>query len=211
MGFSPKSTPVTESYDHIFIDETLLLLKEIVLDLYDKYLDKKYVYHCQQHAIDVAIAARIIGGACHLSDKEMFIVQIAAWVHDLGYIKSWQHHEMESVLLALPILSTLGLDNYIIHQSIACVLATKMPQSPSNELQAVVCDADLYQLSTEQYFSKAILLREEMEMTHNFIQDDLTFIKNEIAFLSNHHYHTSFGKETLEIRKHENIAKLKNL
>src|SRR5690606_23499712 len=90
----------------------------------------------------------------------------------------------------------------------SCILATRLPQSPSNLLEEIVCDADLFHLGNVWFNSRDKLMRKEME------EAGCPFDKNEwrkgtIRLMENHHYHTSYCRERLEERKKQNIESLR--
>ena len=82
-----------------------------------------------------------------------------------------------------------------------------MPQNPKNLLEKVICDADLYHLSLAEYCHLQALLLEEWKRvlskkcTHEeWTQENLTFLKE-------HQYWTTYGQTILQKRKELNIEK----
>ena len=139
----------------------------------------------------------------------MELIILAAWYHDLGYSSGYENHEDESIRLMHEKLTELGVNQTKIRQIAAIIKSTEMPQSPKNELGKVMCDADLYHLSTGAFNEKSEELRKELAAVNGkeYDQDEWTRMNTE--FISSHSYFTNYGKIKLEPRKKKNLKKLK--
>jgi len=168
-------------------------------------------YHDLEHTQEVVEASQEIGIASKISNEELEIVLIAAWFHDTGYYKGMEDHEAMSKDVAEKFLKQEGVEESKIAAVGGCILATKIPQTPKNIMEEVLCDADLYHVSTRDFFTKSELLRKEFSLIFpDEIQLDEWF-KNSIKFLKNHSFFTSYAKEKLLPAKKENLKKLKIL
>lgn len=168
-------------------------------------------YHDLEHTQEVVKASQEIGISSNLSKEELEIVLIAAWFHDTGYYKGMQDHEAKSKDVATKFLKQEGVEDKKIDAVGGCIMATKIPQNPTNIMEEVLCDADLYHLSTREYFKKSELLRKEFSLIFpDEIQLDEWF-KNSIKFLKKHSFFTSYAKENLLPAKKKNLKKLKIL
>jgi predicted metal-dependent HD superfamily phosphohydrolase len=168
-------------------------------------------YHDLEHTQEVVDASKEIGIASNLSNDELETVLIAAWFHDTGYYKGMKDHEANSRDVADKFLKQEGAGKEKIDAVGGCIMATKIPQNPSNLMEEVLCDADLYHVSTREFFKKSELLRKEFSLVFpDEIQLDEWF-KNSIKFLKNHSFFTSYAKEKLLPAKKENLKKLKVL
>jgi predicted metal-dependent HD superfamily phosphohydrolase len=168
-------------------------------------------YHDLEHTQEVVEASQEIGIASKLSNEELEIVLIAAWFHDTGYYKGMENHEEMSRDVAEKFLKQAGIGESKLAAVGGCILATKIPQTPKNIMEEVLCDADLYHVSTREFFTKSELLRKEFSLIFpDEIQLDEWF-KNSIKFLKNHSFFTSYAKEKLLPAKKENLKKLKVL
>jgi predicted metal-dependent HD superfamily phosphohydrolase len=134
--------------------ELLRQVREYTLAYYKAHADDKLVYHDKQHTEDMVTAAMQIGNHYQLSDRDFFIVQAAAWFHDVGYMIDIQHHEAQSNVLAENFLQKHNVDEADIADIKGCILATQMPQKPITQLEKIVCDADLFHLGTDDFFKK---------------------------------------------------------
>ena len=172
-------------------------------------LPKDYVYHNLKHTEQVAQAAEEIGRNSKLSPDELETAIIAAWMHDTGYCVGCDDHEINSAKAAQKLLEQWGAPQEKIEQVTQAISATRMPQQPKNITQEVLCDADLYHLSTDDLTEIANGLRQEMQITKKKEFTDEQWLRFNIDFLENHRYFTAYGKTILEERKRKNIKKLK--
>jgi predicted metal-dependent HD superfamily phosphohydrolase len=170
---------------------------------------EKHVFHNLDHTQDVVNAVQVVGQHANLSADEMESALIAAWLHDVGYENGSKNHERASAQKAQELLETLGATQHKIAEVTDAILATHMPQNPRTKVSKVLCDADLYHLSTEQCQEKSNMLKAEREAlgTSEISNEDWT--NSTIDFMENHVYHTSYGQTVLEERKRKNIKKLK--
>ena len=126
--------------------------------------DDSCAYHNLQHTREVVAAAKEIGAASGLTEEEIDIVVTAAWFHDTGFSNSWEDHETYSIETFEQFNQQLELPAGFSEQVVACIEATRMPQNPQNLIERVLCDADLYHLSTDLFEEKGELLRAEWAM-----------------------------------------------
>lgn len=174
-------------------------------------LSEQIYYHDLEHTKDVVNHVIEIGVASKLSDTELETVLIAAWFHDVGYYKGSDNHEVESKAVAEKFLKAEEVDEQIITNVGSCIVATLIPQRPLNLMEEVLCDADLYHLSTKDFFKKSELLRKEFSIIFHDEIGDGVWIKNSMKFLKNHDFFTDYAKEKLLPLKKENLKKLKIL
>jgi predicted metal-dependent HD superfamily phosphohydrolase len=194
-------------------EESELLQKsqKFVEEFLKENLTEGIYYHDLEHTQEVVKASKEIGIASNLSAEQMETVLIAAWFHDTGYYKGMENHEVASTEVAEEFLQKEGVDKQKISNVTGCILATEIPQHPRNIMEEVLCDADLYHVSTKEFFKKSELLRKEFSLVFpNEIQLDEWF-KNSIKFLKNHSFFTDYAKENLLSAKKENLKKLKVL
>ena len=170
----------------VLINET----RDFAQKLLSEKLPKEYVYHSLQHTIDVAAAVREIGENCDLSELDLETVEMAAWLHDIGYVISKDDHEEKSIELATEFLKDRNVDPRRIEKINGCIRATRMPQSPNNLLEEIICDADLIHLATDKYSETAEKLKEEMEFTKDLILTDKEWMEMNLQFFGEQEYFT---------------------
>ncbi len=192
-----------------FESSTLDQTKKFVVDLMTTQLADKYVYHNLQHTMDVVNAAQEIATHCAVPEPDVEVLLTAAYLHDIGYTRHNEHHEDHSISISKEFLGEIGLDQAYIDGVVACIEATKMPQNPKNLIQKVLCDADLFHLSSGQYFEKAELLRNEFSLIEQDQISESEWLDMSTVFIDNHQYWTDYGKQTLAPKKAKNRKKIK--
>ena len=172
-----------------------------VTQLLIRQLPADRVFHNLHHTINVVQGANRIGKAEGLTEPEIELVMLAAWFHDTGHIKTYTGHELESMNIAREWLASEGFPEDRTATVLRCIEVTTMPQKPTNKMEAVMCDADLYHLSFNTYDHYQEMLREEWRRELGIEVSDEDWSEQNHAFLSSHHYFTEYGKQTLECRK----------
>ena len=172
-----------------------------VVQLLREELPADRVFHNVHHTINVVQGVVDIGRAEQLSEEDMEILMLAAWFHDTGHVHTYAGHEERSIELARDWLRGQSYPESKIEEVVRCIHATTMPQQPTDLLEQVICDADLYHLSFPTYDHYQELLREEWRLLLGIEMTDEEWHASNDDFLSRHHYWTDFGRERLEGRK----------
>jgi predicted metal-dependent HD superfamily phosphohydrolase len=168
-------------------------------------------FHNLEHTVDVVKAAQEIGQQTGLTDDELESVTIAAWLHDVGYLNGSEEHELKAAEKARALLSEWGASHKKIMEVTEAIMATRVPQQPRSLVGKVLCDADLYHLSTDECESKSTQLRNEWEATGDKVMQDKQWIEANLEFMENHRYHTPYGQTILQQGKKKNIKKIRKL
>jgi predicted metal-dependent HD superfamily phosphohydrolase len=183
-------------------------VEKFIYEYFKKNKTKDLVYHDILHTTDVVKAAEKIGLGTNLNSEEMEILLISAWFHDTGYTIDREDHESASAEIAS---SYLNMNNYPptkIEKVKSCILSTKLPQNPKNNVEEVLCDADLQHLAKKNFIERSEWLKvEEEKVTGNLISE-IDWFNNSLNFISNHNFFTHYAKEKYSERKRENIVKL---
>lgn len=178
-----------------------------VEDLLSKNLPPTYFYHDLDHTLYVQQKALEIGKYENCTDKELELVSAGALWHDTGYIKMRTGHEKEGCLLARKHLPEFGFTIKEVDLICGMIMATKIPQSPKNKLEAIVADADLEYLGTSQAAYKAGLLFKEMKSLNPELTE-ADWNVEQINFLRHHQYFTNYCKEKKEDIKQDYLKSL---
>ncbi|WP_037348668.1 HD domain-containing protein [Sediminibacter sp. Hel_I_10] len=168
-------------------------------------------FHSVQHTLEVFENVQTIAHYEKLSAEETEVLEIAALFHDTGISSTYSGHEEISANNAHLFLSELGYAPKLIAEVMNCIKATQMPQRPKTQLERIICDADLFHLSSKEYILKNELLRLEWKTHMNCIFADHDWYRLNFDFLLNHHYHTEYGRLMLEEEKQKNIALMQKL
>ena len=188
---------------------TLEAVKEYVYHYYATHVDEVHIYHTLKHTEDVVAAAIQIANHYRLDDKDFFTVVAAAWFHDIGYCAaSGKEHEQRGADLALQFLKGSNVEDTTAQAVASCILSTRLPQTPANLLEQIVCDADLFHLGTDDFAERNKLMRKEAELVHDKKIDKHDWRAKTIALLQSHHYHTDYARLLLSDKKEQNLQKL---
>ncbi|MDN3588520.1 HD domain-containing protein [Pedobacter aquatilis] len=190
-----------------YSDVLLTRVEKFVVEHFKK-LDNDFQFHNLEHTLLVVEAAKLIGRAAGLTNDERFLLIIAAFLHDVGYVEKYIGHEERSAIIAKDFLSTNGLSAEQIKIIVGCILATRLPQHPVNLLEQVICDADFYHFSMVDYPAFALKLKEEWALKLGKIYNKQEWETINLQFLEEHRYFTAFGQKILQKNKDKNIAKL---
>lgn len=168
-------------------------------------------FHDMKHILQVVDASKQIGDYYKLSAQDNFIVQTAAYFHDVGYYTGPPYnHELRSAEIAENFLKERQVNDTIIDSVKKCIIATRMPQNPQNLLEKIVCDADLFHLGSDGFNERNKLMRKEAESCRGESIDKETWRKGTIELMERHHYHTEYANLFLNDTKLNNLALLKS-
>lgn len=183
-------------------------VKKHVRGILSNDLSNDITYHSIDHTEEVAASAMEIAEKQNMSEGDVEIIQIAAWFHDLGYVKGGDGHEASGARMAEQFLIKEGYALEKIRKVVGCIIATRMPQDPQNSLEKILCDADLMHLAGRDYFKKAELLHKEIEKTKACKISDRDWLKMNEEFLGKHCFFTEYAKKNYEPAVKENLKKV---
>lgn len=185
-------------------------VKNHVLAYFAKQHDAKLVYHNLEHTEDVVKSTIQIANHYQLNEKDFFIVVASAWFHDTGYFEDPINHEQKGAELAIDFLKQKHAPADIRDQVMQLILSTKMPQHPTNQLENILCDGDLFHLGTKDFRKKGKLMHKEVELLYNVDINKKSWRRKDIAFLESQEYHTDYCRLLLSDQKQKNIEELKS-
>jgi uncharacterized protein len=173
-----------------------------------KGLDPHLTYHSIDHTMDMMEqAVRIAHEEGITSDRDLFLLKIAALYHDSGFLDTYANHESKSCDIFIE--DAVKLDFTESEKDIICglIMATKIPQQPNTLMEKVICDADLDYLGRDDFFEIGDTLRREF-LHYKIVPDNEAWEKLQLGFLQNHTYHTKASQKQREPFKQQNLSKL---
>lgn len=173
-------------------------------------LSDKCLFHTINHTLEVLNNAEIIGQYCDVGEEGLNVLRLCALFHDIGYVDAYDDHEIYSARRAADYLRAKEVDEFTIEQVERAILATKMPQSPRDKISKILCDADLMNLSFDDYFEQVDLMRKEWDKVGKAKLNRHQFYLNTLDFFQKHEYHSKYGKQILQPKKEENERRIKN-
>lgn len=161
-----------------------------VFGLMEKGLSSLLTYHNLNHTLDVTTQCLDIAKSEGITDTTSLLeLQIACIYHDAGFLFLYTGHEEKGCEMARAQLPGFGVNNLMIDRICGIIMATKIPQSPKNHLQQIICDADLDYLGRDDFFTISDRLCKEI-LAYKLAGCKKEFEERQVAFLESHIYFT---------------------
>ena len=169
-------------------------------------LSKDLTYHTVQHTLDILKNAERIARTENIhSEEDLFLLKIACLYHDSGFLVTYKGHEEESCNLAKKDLPVFDLNKKQVEIICRLIMATKIPQSPGNKMEEIICDADLDYLGTPDFFRISNSLFLELKKK-GLVSSKKEWDVIQVSFLKEHRYFTATSKK---LREHQKLIHLK--
>lgn len=175
-----------------------LLVCKLTEDLY---------YHSIRHTINALKHCEDYLKYYQIDAYDSKLLRLGVLLHDIGFTVSYENHEIEGMKIAAELMSEYNFSQNDIVVVSGLIMATKLPQSPNNLLEEIICDVDLDYLGRQNYYEISDLLYQEL-LTKNEYFDRRQWNRMQIEFLSNHSYHTKFARTRRQVSKEERINEL---
>lgn len=169
-------------------------------------LPTHYTYHTIDHIKDVVCRAEAIAKKEKIEKSTILDIKLAAWLHDIGYIWEPKRHEERGVEYATAILNEMNFPKSKINLIAGMILATKIPQSPKNLYEQIICDADLDYLGRDDYETNSKRFLTEIKLTKQV--NEKQWLNIQLNFLKNHAYFTETAKKSRNKKKENTIFKI---
>ena len=168
-------------------------------------------YHNVMHTEgDVLPAVVRLARLSNVAEPDLHLLEVGAAFHDLGQIRTNLGHELIGMEIMSGVLPGLGFSPAEIARVSGMIFATRMPQTPLNEEQKLLADADLDSLGREEFFETSKALWQERALFGLVIPWD-TWLENQLDFLRTHRYFTSVAQNLRQEGKQKNIELLERL
>jgi predicted metal-dependent HD superfamily phosphohydrolase len=178
-------------------------IEHIVTGIYTSPEMPHYPYHNLAHTIAVVTHVDEMVAAYHLEQTDSFILNIAAWFHDIGHLYGdMTGHEERGITIMMDYLQTVPRDLTVAIAQ--CILATKVPGHPNNLLEKIICDADTYHFGTPLFRETDDKVRRELLSRTGMKLPD--WPKKSLLLLQQHVFFTDYCRNLLKKGKIENIA-----
>lgn len=181
-----------------------------ILERLEEELSEQFAYHSLDHTKDVTAQAERIALEEKIGDEDRQLLKVAALYHDAGYIVDEKTHEEESCNIARSVLPGFGFSAIQIESICAMIMATKLPQSPQNKLQEIICDADQDYLGRDDFYEVGQRLYREMKHS-NEITDEDAWNKLQVSYLEQHSFFTPSSRKLREPVKQQHLERLRAL
>ena len=183
-------------------------LRKKALEILNSKLSKDLYYHCIHHTLDVLKVINHYLKHEKINEYDAKLLRIGVLFHDIGYTVSIDHHEKRSAEIAEEMMNEFGFAKKDINTVKKLILATRVPQRPHNQLEKIICDADLDYLGRSDFYRISELLFKELK-AYSKIDNKKEWNKTQIKFLEAHQYHTDFARKFRQPQKEKRIKELK--
>ena len=181
----------------------------VLIPRLEKDLPSYLTYHTVEHTKNVIAAAEQLAMTENISGDDLTLLKTAALFHDSGFLQQSNGHEEISCIMVREYLPGYGYSDSQIEQICRIIMATHLPQSPTDHLSRIICDADLFYLGGENYFAYAQKLFQEYKRS-GVLTTDIEWQLMQVEFLSSHHYFTPSAINLLEATKQKTLQQLKS-
>lgn len=188
--------------------DILKISEDHVKNLFKDRLSSVYTYHNLDHTIQVVDKIKILAKEENVSPEDTEDLLLAGWFHDLGYIDDSENHEEESRKMAEQFLRKHQYDEARIAKIGKLILATDKFYKPTDHLENIIKDADLYHLASDDYFNVCENLRLEIKEVHHQKFSKLQWAELNTAFFAKHQFYTKFARENWQPIKEKNTEKI---
>lgn len=170
-------------------------------------LPENLYYHNYEHTVQVRDSVILLAGKSNISQEETQLLKTAALCHDFGFTKRYYNNECVAAGEVTVFLPDFNYTKEQIAQISKMIQATCIPQTPTNEFEEIICDADLFYLGTDSFEKGSISLRKELK-NYGTEFSDIEWCEFQIDFMLKHHFFTSYGKSVLKPVKLKHIESL---
>ncbi|MFK8104154.1 MAG: HD domain-containing protein [Saprospiraceae bacterium] len=184
--------------------------KAFILTKLSTELSDDLFYHGKHHTLDVLNVVQELAEAERLTSTETLLLKTAVLFHDAGFTISYQNHEELGCELVRKHLPSFGYAAAEIQQICGMIMATKIPQSPQNHLEEIICDADLDYLGRDDFKSIGDTLFEELKAKH-ILEDRTTWDRIQVNFLEAHAFFTETNQARRAPKKQLHLDQLKKI
>ena len=172
-------------------------------------LSPHLTYHGISHTLDVLKQCIVIAAEEGITSREdLLLLQVSALYHDVGFVDVYEGHEERSCQIARQELDGFGFSQKQIDTICDMIRATRIPQNPGNDLEKIICDADLDYLGRSDFYLIGDGLYREF-LHQGIIKNELEWNLLQVRFLEKHHYFTKSVKQKREALKQQHLEEVR--
>lgn len=183
-------------------------VRKFIFKKLKKELPKNLTYHSSEHIKDVYYSAVGLAELEGVKGEDLVLLLTAVLFHDSGFIRQQKEHERISCEIAREYLPGYSYNPEQIERICGMIMATKIPQTPHNKLEEIICDADLDYLGRDDFFKIGNGLYEELCM-YGIISTENEWNRLQVRFLQKHKYFTRTAKKLRKPMKDKYIKMVK--
>ncbi len=184
------------------------LTEAYVLGIFEHDLPPNLYYHDLNHTMSVRETALILGKHYDIGASNLEAMELAALLHDTGYVEAYVGHEAVSAKLAETFLTKHEYPAEKITLVKELIDATKLVYEPKNLLQRIIKDSDLNNLGQKKYMKTIANLRHETKIFLGTDYTDAEFMEMNLRFMDGHSYFTEKASDLFDGKKAKNRKKV---
>jgi HD superfamily phosphodiesterase len=178
-----------------------------ILSAMKEGLPSELTYHSLEHTLAVISLTEEIAEKEGINHDDFNLLKVSAAFHDCGYLKGLKEHEINGCKMVDDILPEFGFTPHESQRIKGMIMATRLPQTPMNHLEQIICDADLAYIGGDNYFEIVEGLKAEIVATSHPLSEK-EWLDMQISFLKAHSFFTEYAIKTFENKKLEVLQKL---
>src|SRR5690606_4544429 len=136
-------------------------IRDYVYSIFKNNFSQHFLYHNFRHFHETVEMAHELCEHYQMPEDEAEDIEIAAWFHDLGYFKSYEHHEKHSTDMAVQFMTERNYEPYRIERVKSLINCTRLNEEPKNFMEEILVDADLQNIGRNEFFSRGSHLKHE--------------------------------------------------
>lgn len=183
---------------------------QYIFDFIKNNLESNLYYHGYHHTLDVVNAVKEIGKKEGVSEDDLRLLEVAAYFHDSGFVNSYNDHETHGCNIAREVLPKFDFSDKDIEKICGMIMATKIPQNPKNQLEEIICDADLDYLGREDFYKIGNSLFKEF-LAYGVVKNEEDWNKLQVKFLESQHYFTDAANSARKEKKEKHLDEIKKI
>lgn len=194
--------------------------RQYAFDRLDQELLPRLYYHSAAHTrYDVVRATERLARLEGVSGTQLLLLMTAVYFHDVGFVElkeetreAYQqlNHEILGVRIARSVLPGFGFNAADLDAIEGIIMATRLPQTPTNLLEKIIADADLDSIGREDFWATSANLRVEMA-TFGTSYTDYDWYLFQARFLSSHNYFTDAAHSLRDEGKARNLKEVQQI
>ena len=182
--------------------------KKFIVQKLSEELPSKLSYHSIEHINDVYQACEHLAAAEGVAGADLHLLLTAALYHDSGFLVQSKDHEIISCEIVRAHLPAFQYSPVQITIICSMIMATKLPQSPKNKLEEILCDADLDYLGRDDFYQIGDRLYREFSI-EGVVNNEKEWNHVQLRFLESHNYFTSTATKLRKQKKDDHLRQIR--
>ncbi len=208
MGIEPNALFWQKLNQHLYSRFNYKKSEQHILRQLEEGLPEYYYYHSLGHTLDVRDASERIARAENLSEEDVVLLKTAALYHDAGFVLQYDNNEVLGAEMAARDLPAFGYSDHQINTIKKLIMSTQVPQTASNAMESVICDADLDYLGRDDFEEISKRLFQELKKL-NKVTSAREWDEIQDRFLTAHTYYTATSITQRSAKKAEHLEKIR--